>query len=67
MKLVINGEEKIFDFDNLSLDEFLKNQNIRIEYVAIAVNCKFIPKSMYKDIELQEGDDIEVLTPMQGG
>jgi sulfur carrier protein len=34
---------------------------------AIAVNRKFIPKLHYPDYQIQAGDHIEVITPMQGG
>lgn len=34
---------------------------------AIAVNRKFIPKLHYPDYQIQAGDYIDVITPMQGG
>ncbi|ACV25549.1 sulfur carrier protein ThiS [Kangiella koreensis] len=34
---------------------------------AIAVNMEFIPRSLYGETMLKEGDRIEVVLPMQGG
>ena len=34
---------------------------------AIAVNRKFIAKAHYANYILQDGDQIEMITPMQGG
>ena len=67
MKLIVNGKEKNFDFYDKSLYNFLIEQNIKLEYVAVAINCKFVPKHEYKNIILKDNDDIEILSPMQGG
>ena len=67
MKLLVNGEEKVLDFKNIVLSEFLTMQNICLDYVAVAVNLKFISQNEYKNFELKEGDNIEILSPMQGG
>ncbi len=67
MKLLVNGEKKVLDCKNIALFEFLTMQNICFHYVAVAVNLKFIPQNEYKNFELKEGDDIEILSPMQGG
>ncbi len=34
---------------------------------AIAINDCFVPKTKYAETQLQEGDRIELVTPMQGG
>lgn len=34
---------------------------------AVALNKKFIPQSQYEKVTLQDGDNIEIVTPMQGG
>lgn len=34
---------------------------------AIAVNNVFVPRARYRDLQLRDGDRIELLTPMQGG
>ena len=34
---------------------------------AVAVNQAFVPQSDYAATQLQDGDQVEVLVPMQGG
>ncbi|MBN7798702.1 sulfur carrier protein ThiS [Parahaliea mediterranea] len=35
--------------------------------VAVALNQRFIPRSEHGDVHLSEGDEVELVTPMQGG
>ena len=37
------------------------------ESYAIAVNTAFVPRSAYADTTIDEGDQVELLVPMQGG
>ena len=34
---------------------------------AVALNENFVPKTAYAETEIQEGDKIEIVAPMQGG
>lgn len=55
------------------LQEFLDaldNENsaaIRPKQFAVALNSEFVPRCLYASSPLLEGDDVELLTPMQGG
>ncbi len=66
MYITVNGKKENFD-QELVLDEFLKKRNIQSTYVAIAVNCEFVPKSQYSHKQIQAGDDIEIVTLHPGG
>ena len=35
--------------------------------VAVAVNGEFVPRSSYDTQTLRDGDEIEIVAPMQGG
>lgn len=35
--------------------------------VAVALNRRFIPRSEHGKVHLAEGDEVELVTPMQGG
>lgn len=68
MKLWINGEEIITEIT--SLLEFLEWRNQTSDEnntYAIAVNEQFVPRAHYASTQLNEGDRIEILSPMQGG
>ena len=65
MKLFINGtEQSVANVSNLlSLLEHLKAQ----EPFAVAVNQAFVPRTQCESFELNEGDKVEILSPIQGG
>lgn len=66
MKLRLNGKESIYS-QTYTLEEFLHSQGYEEKKVAVAVNGVFIPKTLHADKVLLEGDDIEIVAPMQGG
>nr|WP_255464858.1 sulfur carrier protein ThiS [Pantoea multigeneris] len=51
----------------MTLAALLLEQNIDASCVASAVNGEFVPRSRYADFALAEGQQLEVLSPMQGG
>lgn len=69
MKIILNGKIQEFQTSEsqVTLDQFLKLYSYKSEYVAVAVNLNFIPKSHYSSCYLCDNDDVEILTPMQGG
>lgn len=50
-----------------SLYEWLKSQNVQLDYVAIALNNNVIPTSSLSQIQLKDGDAIEVVHAVCGG
>lgn len=34
---------------------------------AVAVNLKFVPRAQHEQTRLQEGDQVEIVTPVAGG
>ena len=52
---------------SISLAEFLSRQQLNLEYSAVAINRAFVARSEYPNIILDEGDQVECVTPMQGG
>ncbi|MEM7407544.1 MAG: sulfur carrier protein ThiS [Pseudomonadota bacterium] len=65
MKLTVNGEAKIVSADNLSA--VLTELGYGDATVATAVNGSFVPAASRTETRLTEGDQLEVLAPMQGG
>jgi len=65
MKLVVNGEQKEFSEVThvLSLLNLLKAR----EPYAVAVNAQFVPREQCDVLLLNEGDQVEILSPIQGG
>jgi len=50
---------------NSTLQELVEQRNQ--QQCAVAINENFVPKGLYQQTRLQEGDRIEILVPMQGG
>lgn len=64
--LIINGHKKTFQAP-LDIDRLLEEEGYKDKLVAVAVNGVFVPKAHYCGSILQEGDEIDVVSPMQGG
>lgn len=60
-----NGEPKNLAENNLQ--EAINILQLDKNNFAIAINEQFIPRSAYANTELQSGDRVELLVPMQGG
>lgn len=65
MNITINGERHTTELQTLS--EIIAHFVVADTPFAIAVNAAFVAKSNYPNTLLNDGDSIEVLSPMQGG
>lgn len=64
----ITFNKQIIYFENTpTLNDFLILQGFHEPFFAITVNQHFIPRAHYATTLLNEGDFIEMITPMQGG
>ena len=66
MKITINGQTKDFAAP-LKVVTALKEEGFEGKMVAVAVNGQFLPKACYPATTLQDGDQIEIVSAMQGG
>ncbi len=69
MKIIVNNEvKKIVDLQMLpEVLVFLGYGTASNNNFAIAVNETFVPRSAYEQTQIQEGDKLEIVAPMQGG
>lgn len=65
MQLIVNDEALEFD-KPMSVAEFIQSFKQEGNF-AIAVNMEFVPRSLYGETLLREGDRVEIVLPMQGG
>lgn len=65
MKLQLNGVQ--IDAVATTLADLLEAEGFGGARVATAVNGSFVPGGSRADLVLSDGDNIEVLAPMQGG
>jgi sulfur carrier protein len=66
LQLVINGELKKIEGIRTVQDLLIK-LDYEIDSIAVARNKTFLSRSKYNECELNEGEELEILTPMQGG
>jgi len=65
MKITVNGEPMNVSSDNLAA--LLAELELEQELVATAVNQNFVRAKDRAATGLQAGDQVEILTPRQGG
>jgi len=66
MKLIINGEDKVFK-DNNSLDDIIISLEIKDKVMACAVNMDIVKKENWNSYIPKDGDKIELLQFVGGG
>ena len=65
MRVTVNGEDR--DIAATSVAALLSELDYEGTHFAIAVNYDVVPKSRWAETELKPGDEIEIITPRQGG
>lgn len=65
MRVIINGEAR--EIAATRLDALLGELDYEGTHFAIAVNYDVLPKSRWAETQLKAGDEIEIITPRQGG
>ncbi|MBI0163118.1 sulfur carrier protein ThiS [Bartonella sp. M0283] len=65
MQLFVNGEEKNVGAETLLA--LLNELDYQGDWLATAVNAELVSESEREDFKLNNGDRIEILSPMQGG
>ncbi len=66
LSVFFNGQKESLS-QRISLQDFLKAKACDNPFYAVAINCEFIPKGDYSTKWIEDGDEIEVVAPMQGG
>lgn len=66
IQVELNGERTTLDA-SITLDQAVARWSSGDTAVAVAVNRQFVPRSRYAEVRLQDGDEVELLSPMQGG
>jgi sulfur carrier protein len=65
MRVTVNGEAR--DIAATSVDTLLRELDYEGTHFAIAVNYDVVPKRAWAETLLKTGDEIEIITPRQGG
>ena len=65
MRVIVNGEA--CEIGSNSVDALLRELDYEGSHFAIAVNYDVVPRSRWAETALNNGDEIEIITPRQGG
>ncbi|SHH90146.1 sulfur carrier protein ThiS [Bradyrhizobium erythrophlei] len=65
MRVIVNGESR--EISSTRVDALLGELEYEGTHFAIAVNYDVLPKSQWAQTPLKNGDEIEIITPRQGG
>jgi len=65
MRVTVNGESH--EISSASVDALLRELEYEGTHFAIALNYDVVPKSRWAETKLKAGDEIEIITPRQGG
>jgi sulfur carrier protein len=65
MRVTVNGEPR--EILSVRVDALLNELEYEGTHFAIALNYDVLPKSRWAETTLKSGDQIEIITPRQGG
>jgi sulfur carrier protein len=65
MRVIVNGEQR--EIASSSVDQLLGELEYEGTHFAIALNYDVLPRSRWAQTTLKNGDEIEIITPRQGG
>jgi sulfur carrier protein len=65
MRVTVNGEQR--EIQSGSVDALLGELEYEGRHFAIALNYDVLPRSQWAQTPIKNGDEIEIITPRQGG
>ena len=65
MRVTVNGERREIGAESVAA--LLHELEYEGTHLAIALNYDVVPKNRWADTPLNAGDEIEIITPRQGG
>jgi sulfur carrier protein len=65
MRVIVNGEAR--EIASAHVDALLGELEYEGTHFAIALNFDVLPRSRWAETALKNGDEIEIITPRQGG
>jgi sulfur carrier protein len=65
MRVIVNGEQTEVQAGDLAA--LLTEMEYEHTQLAIAVNYQVVPRARWRDTAINAGDQIEIITPRQGG
>lgn len=67
MKILINGNIKQFDGENMTISALVVTLNLVGKRLAIEKNGEIVPRSQFDAVLLRNGDKLEIVGAVGGG
>ncbi len=61
----VNG--KVIEEENINLMDLIKTKGFKVERIAVEVNGKIIKRGYYEEVNLTNGDKVEIVCFVGGG
>lgn len=65
MHILVNGDK--VEVTKLPLTDVLESLGYQCNKIVVAVNQEFVAKECWSDYRIQDGDQLDVLSPIEGG
>ena len=66
INLTVNGKPRSLD-KSVDLATYLSSFGVNLQFVAVGYNGEVIKKELYPEVDLQDGDVLEIVRPVGGG
>ena len=67
MQLIINGKPRSFEATSLSVASLVTTLELEGKRLAIECNGEIVPRSQFAQMQLAEGDKLEIVGAVGGG
>jgi sulfur carrier protein len=64
--LLVNGKSRSLE-DSTDLESYLASFGVNMKYVAVGYNGEVVKKGEFPDVQLRDGDVLEIVRPVGGG
>ena len=66
ISLIVNGKARSLE-GSTDLESYLISFEVNMEHVAVGYNGEVVKKDQFPEVQLQDGDVLEIVRPVGGG
>jgi len=66
INLTVNGKPRSLE-ESVDLATYLVSFDLNLQYVAVGYNGEVIKRELYPEVNLKDGDVLEIVRPVGGG
>lgn len=67
MQITLNNRHETIAKDIITVDELLKIKNFTFKMMVIKINGVLVKKNAYKEAQISDGDNVEIIHMISGG